>query len=297
MAGRRRALMAAVCGGVPLLLGIATIQSANAHGAFANPTSRVYACYLEGPEHPVSAACRTAVAVGGTQPLYDWNEVHILDANGRHQQLIPDGKLCSAGTDKYRAFDAPRADWPATNVPANGGPYTFTFRATAPHRGTFFLYLTRQGYSPLRALRWSDLEGPFLTATDPPLVNGSYVFSGRLPAGRTGRHLMYTIWQRSDSPEAFYTCSDVVFGGTGGNPPPPPPPPPTTASPTAAPPPPLPPPPPPPPPPGGTWRANTAYAVGARVTFAGHSYQCIQAHTSQAGWEPPNVPALWKLLS
>ena len=56
MTGRRRASLAAILGGVPLLLGIATVQTASAHGAFANPTSRVYACFLENPEHPVSAA-------------------------------------------------------------------------------------------------------------------------------------------------------------------------------------------------------------------------------------------------
>ena len=25
-------------------------------------------------------------------------------------------------------------------------------------------------------------------------------------------------------------------------------------------------------------------------------YRCIQAHTTQAGWEPPNVPAVWELV-
>ena len=44
------------------------------------------------------------------------------------------------------------------------------------------------------------------------------------------------------------------------------------------------------------WAANVAYAAGARVTYGGHTYQCIQAHTSQVGWEPPNVPALWSDL-
>src|SRR6185295_15908961 len=45
------------------------------------------------------------------------------------------------------------------------------------------------------------------------------------------------------------------------------------------------------------WQPNTAYAVGARVTFSGAQYQCIQAHTSQVGWEPRNVPALRQLVS
>lgn len=43
------------------------------------------------------------------------------------------------------------------------------------------------------------------------------------------------------------------------------------------------------------WQPNTSYAVGALVTYNGQTYQCLQAHTSLVGWEPPNVPALWKL--
>jgi hypothetical protein len=44
-----------------------------------------------------------------------------------------------------------------------------------------------------------------------------------------------------------------------------------------------------------TWTANTAYSVGAIVTYGGGSYRCLQAHTSLVGWEPPNAPALWAL--
>jgi protocatechuate 3,4-dioxygenase beta subunit len=47
-------------------------------------------------------------------------------------------------------------------------------------------------------------------------------------------------------------------------------------------------------PPGGTWRAGTAYAAGDRVTYGGATYRCLQAHTAQTGWEPPNVPSLWQ---
>ena len=45
------------------------------------------------------------------------------------------------------------------------------------------------------------------------------------------------------------------------------------------------------------WAPNTYYAVGAIVTYNGIDYQCLQAHTSLVGWEPPNVPALWKVVS
>src|SRR5436190_19430477 len=44
------------------------------------------------------------------------------------------------------------------------------------------------------------------------------------------------------------------------------------------------------------WAPNTAYAVNTQVTYGGHIYKCLQAHTSQVGWEPPNVPALWQDL-
>lgn len=45
------------------------------------------------------------------------------------------------------------------------------------------------------------------------------------------------------------------------------------------------------------WAPNTAYAVGALVMYNGVEYKCIQAHTSEVGWEPPNVPALWQPVS
>ncbi|MBB6351794.1 carbohydrate-binding protein [Nonomuraea muscovyensis] len=45
------------------------------------------------------------------------------------------------------------------------------------------------------------------------------------------------------------------------------------------------------------WQPNTAYTAGTRVTYNGQDYECIQSHTSLTGWEPPNVPALWKAVS
>ncbi|MFK8911569.1 carbohydrate-binding protein, partial [Streptomyces sp. YS-3] len=48
------------------------------------------------------------------------------------------------------------------------------------------------------------------------------------------------------------------------------------------------------PPPGTTWAVGTAYRSGDRVAYGGRGYVCLQAHTAQPGWEPPNVPALWR---
>ena len=41
------------------------------------------------------------------------------------------------------------------------------------------------------------------------------------------------------------------------------------------------------------WAADTAYSLDVRVRYGEKLYKCVQSHTSQIGWEPPNVPALW----
>jgi chitinase len=41
------------------------------------------------------------------------------------------------------------------------------------------------------------------------------------------------------------------------------------------------------------WVAGKYYGVGQLVSYGGLTYKCLQAHNSQTGWEPPNVPALW----
>ena len=214
MSIKRSALSVGVVGAGVLAVAATTAGTAAAHGTMTGPVSRIAACYAEGPEHPVSQVCKDLVAAGGTQPLYDWNEVNIANANGDHQALIPDGRLCSANRDKYAALDWPRTDWPAT--PVSAGKFTFQFRTTAPHVGTQTVYITKPSYDPTKPLKWSDLDPtPVAQAqVDRTAVNGYYTYSGTLPQ-RTGRQLLYTVWQRSDSPEAFYSCSDVDFGAAG----------------------------------------------------------------------------------
>ena len=41
------------------------------------------------------------------------------------------------------------------------------------------------------------------------------------------------------------------------------------------------------------WAADTAYPAGYKVQRGGKLWRCLQAHTSQSGWEPENAPALW----
>lgn len=51
------------------------------------------------------------------------------------------------------------------------------------------------------------------------------------------------------------------------------------------------------------WEADTAYTaergkpVGYKVTNGGKLWKLRQEHTSQVGWEPENVPAMWESIN
>lgn len=51
------------------------------------------------------------------------------------------------------------------------------------------------------------------------------------------------------------------------------------------------------------WEADTAYTaesgkpVGYKVTNGGKLWKLRQEHTSQVGWEPTNVPAMWESIN
>ncbi|GGY16379.1 lytic polysaccharide monooxygenase auxiliary activity family 9 protein [Streptomyces djakartensis] len=204
----RAALAAALV--TPLLLPLWAAGPASAHGAPTDPVSRVVACSPEGGDDAGSAACRAAVGANGA-PFTAWDNLRVANVNGRDREVVPDGKLCSGGLPAYRGLDLARADWPATRV-APGAKLTMRYVSTIPHTGTFRMYLTKPGYDPAGPLSWSDLPGePFAEVTDPVLTDGAYRLEATLPSDRTGRHVLYTVWQNSSTPDTYYSCSDVVF--------------------------------------------------------------------------------------
>lgn len=185
-------------------------QNLSAHGTITTPASRVYNCYQENPERPSSEACRAAVAASGKQGFYDWNGVRQGNANDNHRSVIQDGELCSGGnpTD-FGGLDLARSDWVAVNV--SSGDYTFTWTNTAAHATAYVdYYITQQGYDVNTPLGWNDLEFICRNGATGPQSSSSHTC--KLPV-RTGQHIVYSIWQRSDSPEAFYACVDVNYGG------------------------------------------------------------------------------------
>jgi predicted carbohydrate-binding protein with CBM5 and CBM33 domain len=209
-----RRTAALLAGGCAAAAGLAPALPALAHGAPVQPISRTAAC---APDNDAArtAACKAARAANG-QPFGAFDNLRVPGVDGKDRQVIPDGKLCSGNLPEFKGLDLPRDDYPATKLTA-GGRFTVVYRATVPHAGSFRVYLTKPGYDPTAPLGWDDLGGkPILTVDDPPLTDGAYRFSGTLPADRSGRHLLYTVWQTTTTPDTYYSCSDVVLKPVAG---------------------------------------------------------------------------------
>ena len=205
-------------------------SAAEAHGAIMVPGSRTYLCWKDGLTQngaitPKNPACAAAVAQSGVTGLYNWFAVLRSDGAGRMAGFIPNGQLCSGGTGgpyDFTGFNLARNDFPVTHL-TSGANIRIDYNNWAKHPGTFSLYVTKDSWSPTRPLAWTDLEStPFDQVTNPPSIggpgtnDGRYSWNANLPSGKSGRHIIYSVWSRSDSTETFYGCSDVTFDGGNG---------------------------------------------------------------------------------
>ncbi len=203
---------------------------AAAHGAMESIGSRTFLCYEDGltstgqivPQNP---ACQAAVAQQRHHSAVQLVRCRQPHRRGGTAGVIPDGKLCSGNSNYYdfSGFDAARTDWPITHL-TSGSTVTIKYNKWAAHPGTFNLYITKDGWDPTKPLTWADLQTvPFSTATNPPsvgspgAVSSYYYWTATLPANKTGYHIIFSQWVRSDSTENFLGCSDVMFDGGSGN--------------------------------------------------------------------------------
>ena len=44
------------------------------------------------------------------------------------------------------------------------------------------------------------------------------------------------------------------------------------------------------------WGSDMDYSIGYKAQHGGKLWRCVQAHTSQAGWEPENAASLWEQI-
>jgi predicted carbohydrate-binding protein with CBM5 and CBM33 domain len=154
---------------------------------------------------------------------------------------------CSAGIARFAELDDNSKNWPATSV---GTSVTFTWAFTARHATSTFDY-----YIGTRKIASFNLNGqqPPSTLSHPVSLSGY-----------SGRQTVLSVWNVSDTPNAFYSCVDVQIGG-GTTPPP------TGGCSVAA------------------WNSAQAYVGGSRVAYNGHVW-------SAKWWtqgETPGVASVW----
>ncbi|GAB7075699.1 lytic polysaccharide monooxygenase auxiliary activity family 9 protein [Streptomyces sp. JCM 18897] len=222
----RHTLALAAAAGVAAAV-LSVPSPASAHGVSIMPGSRTNLCYKDllqnsSTQMPSNPACADAVRQTGTTPLYNWFAVLDSNAGGGGAGYVPDGKLCSAGDRSpydFSAYNAVRTDWPKTHL-TSGATIQLKYSNWAAHPGKFEVYLTKSGWNPNQALAWGDLDH-LQTVTDPPqnggvgTNEGHYYWNLQLPQ-RSGQHMLFIQWIRSDSQENFFSCSDVVFDGGSG---------------------------------------------------------------------------------
>lgn len=217
---------------------------ASAHGAQLIPGSRQYLCWVDGLDStgqisPTNPACQSVQQQAGNDAFYNWFGDLNSSNDGATVGAIPDGRICDGnggGPFNFTPYNQVRNDWPKTHLTA-GDTYQFRHNNWAAHPGRFDVYLTEPGWNQNAPLSWGALE-LIDTVVDPPQNGGPgglnyYFWDQTFPSNRSGNHILFVHWVRSDSPEDFFSCSDIVFDGGNGevtgindpNPPPPPPPP------------------------------------------------------------------------
>ncbi|GAA1805832.1 hypothetical protein GCM10009682_29590 [Luedemannella flava] len=192
---------------------------AAAHGSVTDPPSRNYGCWERwGADHlnpnmaNLDPMCWQAFQAN-PNTMWNWNGLFKENLAGQFQANIPDGQLCSGGRTQnglYNSLDTV-GTWTAKSIPNN---FTLTISDTAKHGADYLLiYITKQGFdSTTQPLTWGSLELIQRTGSYP--TTGLY--QAQVNAGsRTGRHVIYTIWQASHLDQPYFICSDVIFGGGG----------------------------------------------------------------------------------
>jgi len=209
----RRALT--IASTVVLLLTTLFTGSASAHGTVSDPPSRNYGCWdrwgddFQNPEMATLDPMCWQAWQADTNAMWNWNGLYRENVAGNHQAAIPDGTLCSAGhtsSGRYDALDTPGA-WQAKQVSGN---FTINVWDQALHGADYYrVYVTKQGFNPLtQRLGWGNLELVREIGETPPTSNFQINISA---PGRSGRHIVYTIWQASHADQSYYWCSDVIF--------------------------------------------------------------------------------------
>ncbi|GAA1256814.1 lytic polysaccharide monooxygenase [Sphaerisporangium rubeum] len=199
-----------------LLSTVGLTGTASAHGSTINPASRNYGCWsrwgndFQNPNMQQQDPMCWQAWQTDVNAMWNWNGLFREGVAGNHQGAIPNGQLCSGGrteNGRYRAMDTPGA-WKTT---ALSRTFNINLMDQAHHGADYIkVYITRQGYNATTTpLSWSNLE--LITTTGRYAQAGNYYINNINAGSRTGRHVVYTIWQASHTDQSYYFCSDVTF--------------------------------------------------------------------------------------
>ncbi|GGO16869.1 chitin-binding protein [Microbispora rosea subsp. aerata] len=194
---------------------VAWAGAANAHGSVVDPASRNYGCWLrwgsdfQNPSMAQQDPMCWQAWQANPNAMWNWNGLYREYLGGNFQAAIPDGTLCGGGhaeNGRYDAMDVP-GDWKAANIRNN---FTIRLWDQARHGADYLMvYVTKPGFDPTRQkVRWSDLQ---LLAKTGRYAPGEYYTVNLSTSGRSGRAVIYTIWQASHMDQTFFFCSDVNF--------------------------------------------------------------------------------------
>lgn len=190
---------------------------ANAHGSATDPPSRNYGCLDRWGDDHLNPDMATEDPMcwqawqANPNTMWNWNGLFREGVNGNHMAAIPDGQLCSAGRTqggRYASLDTV-GEWKAVT---KDNEFSVNVYDQARHGADYYkVYITEQGFDPTtEALGWGDLELVTEVGQHPPAENTQIPVDA---GSRTGRHIVYTIWQASHLDQSYYFCSDVVFTG------------------------------------------------------------------------------------
>ncbi|WP_312953289.1 N-acetylglucosamine-binding protein GbpA [Superficieibacter sp.] len=178
-----------------------------AHGYVEAPASRAYQCKLG-----KNSGCGSA----------QWEPQSVEQTSGYPAgDVPPDGKLASAGKDRYGELDQQSPTrWAKT--PITSGKFDFVWYHTAPHRTTNWrYYITKQNWDQNKPLTRAAFEDtPFCEIDgngNTPAIRVTH--SCNVPQ-RTGYQVVYAVWEIADTTNSFYQAIDVDFGngdGTSGD--------------------------------------------------------------------------------
>jgi chitin-binding protein len=209
-----RALLA-VLAAATLLVTPWSAPTASAHGSTADPLSRNYGCWqrwgsdFQNPAMAQEDPMCWQAWQDNTNAMWNWNGLYREGTGGNFQAFIPDNQLCSAGRSeggRYASMDTP-GPWKTSRIGSN---FTVDVLDQAYHGADYLqVYVTRQGYNAQTdALDWGDLERVASTGRYAPANH--YTVNVSAP-GRSGHHVVYTIWKASHADQIYFFCSDVTF--------------------------------------------------------------------------------------